>query len=575
MKAEAVSFLEDFIKKSVGAQYIIPVYQRNYNWKKDDQIKKLLTDVDALMKDTSKKHFIGSVVYVVTKDSLIGQERAVVDGQQRLTTVFLMLYALRDLAKEAGQIMIANSITTLYLENINTDEKYKLRLKPSVSDDDTFEAIAKGDIIDVEEKSRVFLNYQFIKSHFKDLLLSTDIENVVNALRRLYIVYIMLDFQDDAQQIFESINSTGMELTAADLIRNYILMNKDNDRQEKLYQDIWRKLETIFSDSKKLEGFFRFYLASKRQVFTNQSRLYQQFQMYWIESRRSISEDDLLTDILNYARHFKRLYYSQNADTLGNDLTDFRRMKSEMPAPFVLELFELRRKDLIDDNQVKQTLKLINTYLIRRYIVGQDTSDITRFFPTFLKNVLDTTKKHGFINFVDICKQHLIKDTRQKSSYMPDDDQIRTYLMTTNSYTFKHMRWLLEKVEMKNNPVGINFEDLSIEHVLPQTRSHDWNEVSSVEDEKYYDYVHRIGNLTLVAYSDNSKMGNKSFTFKKQILNETAHIKMNQYILGFDKWGIEEIVHNAFPESHERAVMSATCAGHLEPSARRSGATSL
>ncbi|MDF2800401.1 MAG: hypothetical protein K0S61_304 [Anaerocolumna sp.] len=543
MKADAVSFLENFIRQSVGAQYVIPVYQRNYTWKKNDQVKKLLEDISFLLVEKDRKHFIGTIVYVVTKNDLTSQERSVVDGQQRLTTIFLSLYALKTIAIEKNNLDIAKAITDLYLENNSSNEKYKLRLKPLVTDDTVFEQIAKGEIEEITNRtSNVYDNFIYIKSHFEDILHDgKSYDDIIEAMRRLYIVYIILEKEDNPQQIFESINSTGMELTAGDLVRNFIMMNKTNDEQEHIYNSVWKKLEDIFSNPKKLEGFFRFYLASKKYTLVSQKRLYEEFRAYWNEERKKRSEEKLLEDVLNYAKHYQRLYYSQDNDILGEQLSDFRRMASEMPAPFMLELLERLRKNELNIEQVKSVISLINTYLIRRYITGMDTSDIARFFPTYLKNVLETMEETNVDNFVDVCIRYLVTDTKQKKSFMPDDEQVRSYLLTANAYTLVHTRWLLEKIEEKDNTVGIITDNLSIEHIMPQKRSDDWLEVADIDIDKYDQYVNRIGNLTLASISDNSSMGNKNFAQKKKRLLQTSHIIMNQYIIEKKQWGIEDI----------------------------------
>jgi uncharacterized protein with ParB-like and HNH nuclease domain len=184
----------------------------------------------------------------------IVRERAVVDGQQRLITMFLIAYALRKIAKNIGEDDIANIITSNYLENMNS-EKYKYRLQPSVSDDDAYSYITIDKIDEFTESSLIMDNYKYLCKNLEALVGKYSLMTVINAVRELYIVRIELDTNDDAQQIFESINSTGEKLTAADLIRNYILMNRTNDEQEKIYKNFWLKLEKIFPESKKWLSF--------------------------------------------------------------------------------------------------------------------------------------------------------------------------------------------------------------------------------------------------------------------------------------------------------------------------------
>lgn len=542
MEASPMSLFEKFIKEAYGSQYVIPVYQRNYTWKKNKQVIKLLNDIEKILIGESKRHFIGTIVYVITKTNFIVRERAVVDGQQRLITMFLIAHALRKIALDTDEIEIAKIIASSYLENNDMKGQYKYRLKPAVSDDNVYSLIAEMRFEEIEDSdSKIYDNYKFIEDNLRVIVEEYGFMEVINAIRELYVVRIELDENDDAQQIFESINSTGEKLTAADLIRNFIMMNKDNDTQEEIYKNYWMKLEKIFLDSKKMEEFFRLYLATKDYILIPVKDLYETFKLFWQRKNAECSEDEILNDILNYGKHFDRLYYSSNNDVLGEDIYDYRKMQSIMPAPFVMEILELNRRMLIEYFQVKEILRLINTYLIRRYISGQDTSAITRFFPTALKNVLTYTAKFGFENIVDICRYVLIDDTRQKSTFMPDDEQVIQYLSSANAYVLQQTKWLLDKIENYNNPIKIDTSPLSIEHIMPQTPNAYWQDLSGLTKEQYEVEVNKLGNLTLAAKSDNSKMQNFDFEYKKNILKTTGHLKLNVPILKESSWGVEKI----------------------------------
>ena len=238
MKAAAASLLNTMIKQCNGSQYVIPVYQRTYTWQSNDQVKKLLDDMENLLRAPDKEHFVGTMVYVVTSDGFSVQERSVVDGQQRLTTIFLMLYALRDIADKQKKSDVSQNISSVYLENANLEGSKRLRLKPLVSDDDVFEKIVTKKVHDAKDKrSPVYVNYEYIKRRLQKFFESGyDFDAIHSALNRFTVVYIILDSGDNAQQIFESINSTGVPLTSADLIRNFVLMNKSSEVQEKMVQ---------------------------------------------------------------------------------------------------------------------------------------------------------------------------------------------------------------------------------------------------------------------------------------------------------------------------------------------------
>lgn len=280
LEASPMSLFEKFIKEAYGSQYVIPVYQRNYTWKKNKQVKQLLFDIEKILRGETKKHFIGTIVYNIINTDFIVREREVVDGQQRLVTMFLIAYALKNIAKAKKQDDIVSVITNNYLEN-NSNDKYKYRLQPSISDDNAYSYIAEDKIDDYSDNSLVMDNYKYLYSNLENLANKYSLMDLINAIREIYIVRIELDIEDDAQQIFESINSTGEKLTAADLIRNYVMMRRTNDEQEIIYKKYWMKLEKIFPESKKLAEFIRFYLASKTYSLTTEKDLYPAFKDYW------------------------------------------------------------------------------------------------------------------------------------------------------------------------------------------------------------------------------------------------------------------------------------------------------
>lgn len=180
--------------------------------------------------------------------------------------------------------------------------------------------------------------------------------------------------------------------------------------------------------------------------------------------------------------------------------------------------------------------------MIRRYINGQDTSAISRFFPGYLKNVEAQIEANGnFDKYVDICIYYLVNDNKANSKFMPDDTQIRDYLETANAYTLSNIRWVLDKIESHNNPAPVDLSALNIEHIMPQTQNEYWADVSGLEEDEYTKVVNRLGNLTLAASSDNSKMGNKDFAEKKRILENTKHLNLNAPILEKDSWTVADI----------------------------------
>lgn len=546
MKAEAESLLDDFIKKSLGNQYVIPVYQRNYTWNKNKHVKQILSDVKSLLKNEKDSHFLGTIVYAV-KDGHEITEREIVDGQQRLTTVFLMLYALKNIALEISKPEEAGRITEEYLENKYVNDKYKLRLKPLVSDDNVYQKIAEGTEINLDEKvleSKVYINYCYIKEEFKKWIIEDhfDITSIRKAIDKLKIVYIKIDEEDDAQSIFESINSTGETLTPADLIRNYILMKKRNDEQERYYKEYWLVLEKYMKeDSKKIAEFFRFFLAANSYNLCNQNAVYDAFKQYWKDSESD--EDIRLQEIVKFAKYYYILYLSEENEInfVKQAIQELRKIKSNMPAPFLIKIMDLKEENIINEKQLEDIISIINIYLIRRHMMKLDTSDITRYFPQLLRNVINLCGQYGYDNIVDIVKKCLINDNRQKSAYMPDDKQLRAYLWTANAYALTHTRMILDKIEHLNSTAPVDLSKLNIEHIMPQTPNEYWIKYTNGDRQEYDMQINRIGNLTLVSKIDNSAMGNSNFEKKKKVLEDTLHIAMNKEIFEKEEWSVKEI----------------------------------
>ena len=242
MKADAKKLLNEFIASTQGVQYVIPVYQRNYTWRKK-HVNKLIQDINDLLTGKTQSHFIGSIVYVITREVFNQREWSIVDGQQRLTTIFLLLYAIRDILEKRGDTQKAKALRSQYLENVNAEGDYKLRLKPLVNNDFEFKKIVDKDVDHLDKSSLIFQNYNLLFKQVETWLKDYSIEDIIKAVDKLYVVYIQLDKDDNAQQIFESINSTGETLKASDLIRNYILMNKIDQVQTKYFTNYWKVIE--------------------------------------------------------------------------------------------------------------------------------------------------------------------------------------------------------------------------------------------------------------------------------------------------------------------------------------------
>ena len=544
-----------FLRDSNGVQFVIPVYQRNYTWTASKEVYQYFEDLKCVLNGKYDKHFLGIIIYLDIPIDYSSREFSVIDGQQRLTTTFLILYAIKKLMVEMKLENDAKKLEGQYLINQFVDDKLKLKLKPLVSDDNVYKQIVDGhedSFSEEDKKSNVYKNYIYILEQLKELLKTYTFNELLLSLDKLYVVCVPVSIQDSPQKIFESINSTGSKLTSSDLIRNFVLMDIKSDVQENFYLKYWKKIEDLISnESKKLELFFRMFLAVKLQTLPSTSVVYQLFKD-WFQEKRDLGTEteEIFKEIVSYARYYNYIYLKpiEKVDKpLREPIKDFRNNLSEMPAPLLMELYNLYSTPddlgdtLISVTQFTEIINILNTYLIRRAICDQDTSAITKIFPYILKDVM-TECNGDFTNIVEILKKQLINKQRGKAAAMPTDEEMRNYLSTANVYNNKvTLRVIFNKLETLNNPAPVDLSKLSVEHLMPQTPTKEWLDILNIDSDTYEANLHRLGNLTLAEKSDNSSMKNKPFEYKKEILKSTSHLKMNIEILEKSKWTLEEI----------------------------------
>lgn len=538
--------LLDFLQKSTG-QFVIPVYQRNYTWSAGKEVKQYLEDLRSILVGEYSNHFLGIIIYLDTPFDYANREFSVIDGQQRLTTTFLILYAIKAIMKEQGAREAINSLEGQFLTNpFASSEKIKHKLKPLVSDDDAYQFIVKDEVDEIEnQESKIYKNYIYILDYIRKLSGSFDYNQILLALNELYVVCIPLSNDDNAQKIFESINATGVKLTASDLIRNFLLMDLNSDTQEKYYQDYWIKLEKYLSnDSRKLESFFRFYLACKYKTLPNKNAVYKEFVSWYKGQEDILGREGILKDIIKYARYYFEIYrkdVNELPKELRSSISEFRKILSDMPAPLLMGFYDLYDNKKISVIQLSELILVVNNYLIRRALCEIDTSSITRLFPPLLKDVEEDCKGQ-YKNIVNILKKNLVFKNINNGMYVPDNRQLHDMIINSNMYKIKStVRVFFDKLEHENNPAPVDLKELNIEHLMPQTPTKEWYEDLNVDEETYQRNVNRLGNLTLAAKFDNSKMQNKAWEYKNQILSTTSHLTINQSILKKEKWDIDEI----------------------------------
>ena len=537
--------LLQLLGNSLGCQFVIPVYQRNYTWAAEREVKQYFDDLQSVLKGDYKNHFMGIIIYLEKAIDFSSREFSIIDGQQRLTTTFLIIYAIKQLLVNCNDTEKVKQLEGQYLTNPYHNDKIKYKLKPLVADDDVYRCIVEDRMDEITDKeSNVLKNYQYISNRLNELLLQGyDANAILMALDKLYVVCVPISEEDNAQKIFESINATGVKLTSADLIRNYLLMDLQSDVQEKYYADYWKKLEdNVSTDSKTLELFFRMYLAIKTYNLIPKNNVYREF-VKWIEEHDTDIKD-LFEDLLEYAKIFNLL---MNKDVnkidkkLKDAIEDFRKVNSDIPMAIVMEFYQIHRKGLISTDVFASLICAINTYMIRRSLCDMNSQNISKLFPTVLKKVLE--KCNG--DYTDVLKylnQEMVGNMASTSgSYMPTDKQMMELLLNANVYKRPALRIVLDRLELYNNPAPVNLNNLSIEHLMPQTPTEEWLEELDTDMETYLENLHRLGNLTLAAKKDNSKMSNLMWGYKNEVVKETAHLKLNLELMKIDKWDMAKI----------------------------------
>lgn len=543
--------LLELLYGSQGTQFVIPAYQRNYTWVANREVKQLLDDIKVVLSGERNKHFIGIMIYLETSISPFQRERSVIDGQQRLTTIFLTLYAIKELMLKRSMNTEAERLENMYLVN-PFNETNKFKQKPLVSDDAVYQQIVSRDFDSIQEKkANVYLNFFYIKNTLQELLGTYTINDILEAMNKLYIVCVPIGKDDYPQKIFESINATGAKLTASDLIRNFILMPIQSELQDKYYDKYWKRLEQLIdSDSKKLEAFFRFFIMAKRMSLINKSAVYRAFTEWYEDNIANYGEEGVFKEIVNYASYYNAIYKAPVASldsALQKAVEEFRFILSDMPAPLLIELYAIHKKvdtngnPCISAKQLAEIITILNSYLMRRSLCGMDTSDITRYFPTLLKETL-VDCNGDYTSIVEIFKKNLVNRNKGNSQEMPDNNRLRDRIQNANMYNLR--TWLgifFRKLESENNPAPVDLSKLSIEHLMPQTATPDWYDALNTDKETYDENIHRLGNLTLAARSDNSKMSNKVWEYKNKVLASTNHLKINHEILQKEHWTLTNI----------------------------------
>jgi len=543
MKANETK-VEDFLSSN-KIQFVIPIYQRNYDWS-ISQCKQLLDDI--LEVGTSNKtnvHFIGSLVYVhddVYTATRI-KELTIIDGQQRITTLTLIYLVLHRLAIKLGNKSLANEINETYLINKYAFANEKLKLRLTENNDKAIKYLLRSDLNEeFSSFSKVIDNFNY----FKERITEENFEFVLTGLSKLMFVEISLDRVKDApQRIFESLNSTGLELSQADLIRNYILMGLNSDDQNEIYTDYWEIIEKLSKDetlnTNRVSDFIRDYLTLVNNKIPNKGKVYLEFKSNFPTTNLEDLKN-ILTPIKSLAKFYNKLINPKNEtdNEIRIQLKYIKRLEINVSYPFLMKVYEDYSENKISKDTFIEILDFIQSFTWRRFVIGLSPNGLNKIFMTLYEKIEPD-------NYLISLQQWLLK--RPGSQRFPKDKEVIDNLKLKDVYSYKskNINYLLERLEnFKNNePVIIEGNsDITIEHIFPQDPEATWKNDLGPEEYNLIkeDYLNTIGNLTLSG--NNGKLSNKSFIFKRDLENagyKDSHLWLNKFLSNADKWDKTEI----------------------------------
>ena len=495
-----------------GIEFIIPIYQRNYDWK-EEQCIQLLNDILELGKsDQNDSHFIGSIVYISDNFFLDENKYVIIDGQQRITTLTLLLIALYKSYKKSGNTAIAEEIYEDYIINKRSSDPSKLKLKATADNSQDMNALLYERPIS-NEFSRIKNNYNFFEREINE-----ENRNIIwDGFKKLYFVEISLERgKDNPQKIFESLNSTGLDLSQGDLIRNYILMGLQPEQQNLLYKKFWEPIErnTTLNNQSHISNFIRDYLTLKTGEIPRKDKVYNVFKRYHHIGNVEDLEK-MLSEIYRFSEIYK-FFLDPNLikeDEIKQALTYLNYIEVNVAYPFLLQLFDDFNKNIINKETFLSILKFILTYVTRRFILDLPTNALNKVFMVLPKQI-------DYENYEESLYKYIL--TRPGKSRMPTDLEIQNGLAQKDLYNShsRMLKYILENIENYNNKEKVHIIDegqITIEHIFPQNPDVSWR--SDINEEDYSEfstkYLHTLGNLTLSG--NNGKLGNKSFIEKRDM----------------------------------------------------------
>lgn len=546
MKAEERELLR--FLEGTDKNFIIPIYQRNYDWKKEN-CKQLFNDLENAISKKLSTHFFGSIV--CKPEDL--ERIIIIDGQQRITTVSLLLLAIYNNIKNNNievQEQLDEKILNEYLINKYSPKEKKIKLKPIKKDQEAFKLLFENQKEEFIKESNLTQNYEYLYKRVEESKYSP--EELYSAIKRLMIVVIQLHESDNPQLIFESMNSTGLDLTEADKIRNYILMDKQYEEQEKYYTEYWSKIEkNVGYDT---TSFIKDYLTIKMQKVPTYSKIYRIFKEDYI-IRNNLDIEKVLEEMLVYSKIYSEIRKNNTSNkNIDRYLSNLNYLRYTLLYPYLMQLLKHYEENELSEVELDECLKTIETYILRRIICGKPTNALSKGFCNLDKEIITIIEKRKFdMNmYADVMKYVLIN--KKGHLIFPTDEEFKKAFKEFHLYETQMAtkNYVLEELENYNNKEkilnlnSIESSEFSIEHIMPQTLSPAWKKaLGNNYGEIYEKYIHTIGNLTLTGY--NSEYSNKLFIEKRDMEKgfKDSRLHLNADLAKLEKWDEEEIVKRA------------------------------
>lgn len=543
MKAEPEKIIDTMFDNK--RQYQIPVYQRNYDWKKDNCLELFNDVINAYEKE--RTHFLGTVVQVQQDEEGGLKHYIIVDGQQRMTSIYLLLKALYDkgddLDKEEIKGLLFNESAS---HDFDKQEKNKLKLKPIKTDNEQFLFLMNDKQDKMDRNSNIWINYDyFCTLIYEKKKQEYKIKNILNGLKRLEIVMISLkEPNDDPQVIFERINSTGEDLKLADLIRNYLLMTDVN--MDYLFEEYWLPVETKLGKLEINKYFLTYIIFKLGEV--KEDEAYQQFKK-WADSSE-FSHEDIMKELKYYSKFYAAFVGFSNdySKEINNYLSAYKSLKQSTMYPFLFSVFDDYERKVIDEEIVLQILQFYLNYTIRRLVVGIPSNSLRGLYRSLYKRIFKSEALKD--NYLETVYSFMAVDLAYTKDATPSDTTFKEKLMSENIYKNRSLcKYLLSILENGVNAIKETVQidsDTTIEHIMPQNKDNeDWcKEIGENFDIVYDRYLHTLGNLSLTGY--NSELSDKKFKEKVDMIKaKSKFVVLNQDVIDKQNWNEKTITARA------------------------------